>query len=69
VEQEPTLLGAQSGRAKDPRGLVSALEDALKASARSTRPADELEFTLISADIGVEPRRRFRADPATVARH
>jgi fused signal recognition particle receptor len=55
VEQEPSLLERlKTGVAKTRAGLVSALEDTL--SGRKEIDADlldELEFTLISADIGV----------------
>src|SRR6478735_9556581 len=55
VEQEPTLLEKlKAGVQKTRAGLVSALEDALQG--KKTIDADlldELEFTLISADIGV----------------
>ena len=55
VEQEPTLLeklksGVQNTRA----GLVNALEDALQGKKEIDADLlDELEYTLISADIGV----------------
>jgi fused signal recognition particle receptor len=56
VEQEPTLLEKlKSGVQKTRAGLVSALEDALQG--RKVIDADlldELEFTLISADVGVK---------------
>ncbi|MEX2263490.1 MAG: signal recognition particle-docking protein FtsY [Bryobacteraceae bacterium] len=55
VEQEPTLLDRlKSGVEKTRAGLVSALEDAL--SGRKEIDADlldELEYTLIAADLGV----------------
>jgi fused signal recognition particle receptor len=55
VEQEPTLLDRlKAGVEKTRTGLVTALEDAL--AGRKEIDAgllDELEFTLISADIGV----------------
>ncbi len=55
VEQEPTLLDKlKSGVQKTRAGLVTRLEDAL--SGRKEIDADlldELEYTLISADIGV----------------
>jgi fused signal recognition particle receptor len=55
IEQEPTLLEKlKSGVQKTRAGLVSALDDALYG--RKVIDADlldELEFTLISADIGV----------------
>src|SRR5712692_4008446 len=55
VEQEPTLLERlKSGVAKTRAGLVSRLEDTL--AGRKEIDADlldELEYTLISADIGV----------------
>ena len=56
VEQEPTLLERlKSGVEKTRAGLVSRLEDAL--SGRKEIDADlldELEYTLITADIGVQ---------------
>src|SRR4026208_1334390 len=56
VEQEPTLLAQlKSGVEKTRAGLVSKLEDAL--SGRKEIDADlldQLEYTLISADIGVK---------------
>jgi fused signal recognition particle receptor len=55
VEQEPTLLDKlKSGVQKTRAGLVNALEDAFQG--RKTIDADlldELEYTLVSADIGV----------------
>jgi fused signal recognition particle receptor len=55
VEQEPTLLEKlKSGVQKTREGLVSAIEDVL--SGKKAIDADlleELEYTLISADIGV----------------
>ena len=55
VEQEPTLLDKlKSGVQKTREGLVSRLEDVI--SGRKQIDADlldELEYTLISADIGV----------------
>ena len=55
VEQEPTLLEKlKSGVQKTREGLVSRIEEAV--SGRKTIDADlleELEYTLISADIGV----------------
>jgi fused signal recognition particle receptor len=55
VEQEPTLLDKlKSGVQKTRDGLVSRIEDVI--SGRKTIDADlleELEYTLISADIGV----------------
>jgi fused signal recognition particle receptor len=55
VEQEPTLLEKlKSGVQKTRAGLVSALEDVLQGKREIDRELlDELEFTLISADIGV----------------
>ena len=55
VEQEPSLLEKlKAGVQKTRSGLVSALEDALQ-GAREINPdlLDELESTLIGADIGV----------------
>jgi fused signal recognition particle receptor len=55
VEQEPTLLEKlKSGVQKTRDGLVTALEDALQGKKEIDADLlDELEFTLISADIGV----------------
>jgi fused signal recognition particle receptor len=55
VEQEPSLLEKlKSGVQKTRAGLVSALEDALQGKREIDGDLlDELEFTLISADIGV----------------
>src|ERR1051326_2587179 len=55
VEQEPTLLEKlKSGVQKTRAGLVSALEDVLQGKREIDRDLlDELEYTLISADIGV----------------
>jgi fused signal recognition particle receptor len=55
VEQEPSLLERlKSGVQKTRAGLVSALEDALQGKKEiDAGLLDELEFTLISADIGV----------------
>ncbi len=55
VEQEPSLLEKlKSGVQKTRAGLVSALEDALQGKKEIDADLlDELEFTLISADIGV----------------
>jgi fused signal recognition particle receptor len=55
VEQEPTLLEKlKSGVQKTRAGLVSALEDAIQGKREIDADLlDELEFTLISADIGV----------------
>jgi fused signal recognition particle receptor len=55
VEQEPTLLEKlKSGVEKTRAGLVSALEDALQGRREIDADLlDELEFTLLSADIGV----------------
>ncbi len=55
VEQEPSLLEKlKSGVQKTRAGLVSALEDALEGRKEINADLlDELEFTLISADIGV----------------
>src|ERR1044071_7751735 len=55
VEQEPTLLERlKSGVQKTRAGLVSALEDAIQGKKEIDADLlDELEFTLISADIGV----------------
>src|ERR1700741_4732385 len=55
VEQEPSLLeNLRSGVQKTRAGLVTALEDALQGKKEIDADLlDELEFTLISADIGV----------------
>ena len=55
VEQEPSLLEKlKSGVQKTRAGLVTALEDALQGKKEIDADLlDELEFTLISADIGV----------------
>jgi fused signal recognition particle receptor len=55
VEREPSLLERlKSGVQKTRAGLVSALEDALQGKKEiDAGLLDELEFTLISADIGV----------------
>jgi fused signal recognition particle receptor len=55
VEQEPTLLEKlKSGVQKTRAGLVSALEDAVQGKREiDAELLDELESTLISADIGV----------------
>jgi len=55
VEQEPTLLERlKSGVEKTRAGLVSALEDALQGRKEiDAGLLDELESTLISADVGV----------------
>jgi fused signal recognition particle receptor len=56
VEAEPSLLEKlKSGVEKTRAGLVSALEDALQGKKEIDADLlDELEFTLISADIGVK---------------
>src|ERR1041384_8821115 len=55
VEQEPTLLEKlKNGVQKTRAGLVSALEDALQGRREINADLlDELESTLLSADIGV----------------
>src|SRR6266704_1629812 len=55
VDQEPTLLEKlKSGVQKTRAGLVSALEDAIQGKkVIDADLLDELEYTLISADIGV----------------
>jgi fused signal recognition particle receptor len=55
VEQEPTLLEKlKSGVQKTRAGLVNALEDALQGKKEIDADLlDELEYTLIAADIGV----------------
>src|SRR5438309_7794360 len=56
VEQEPTLLEKlKSGVEKTRAGLVTRLEDALAGKKEiDAELLDELEYTLISADIGVK---------------
>ena|SRR5579864_27306 len=56
VEQEPSLLDRlKSGVEKTRAGLVSRLEDALAGKKEiDAELLDELEYTLISADIGVK---------------
>ena len=66
VEQEPTLLEKlKSGVQKTRAGLVTALEDALQGKKEIDADLlDELEYTLISADIGVHTTERDpRAHP------
>src|SRR5689334_18015053 len=55
VEQEPSLLDRlNSGVEKTRAGLVSALEDALQRTKEIDADLlDELEYTLVAADIGV----------------
>src|SRR5258705_4788247 len=55
VEQEPSLLEKlKSGVQKTRAGLVSALEDAFQGKKEIDADLlDELEYTLVSADIGV----------------
>jgi fused signal recognition particle receptor len=55
IEQEPTLLERlKSGVQKTRAGLVTALEDAIQGKKQIDADLlDELEFTLVSADIGV----------------
>jgi fused signal recognition particle receptor len=55
VEHEPSLLERlKSGVQKTRAGLVTALEDAIRGKKEiDAQVLDELEFTLISADIGV----------------
>src|ERR1051325_5115081 len=55
VEQEPTLLERlKSGVQKTRAGLVTALEDAIQGKKQiDAGLLDDLEFTLVSADIGV----------------
>ena len=75
VEQEPSLLEKlKSGVQKTRAGLVSALEDALQGRKQiDAELLDELEYTLIGADIGVRTtdeileRIRERADRSTLA--
>ncbi|HEY1337307.1 MAG TPA: signal recognition particle-docking protein FtsY [Bryobacteraceae bacterium] len=72
VEQEPTLLEKlKSGVQKTRAGLVSALEDALQGRKEIDADLlDELEFTLISADIGVRTTDEIlESIRARVARH
>ncbi len=75
VEQEPSLLDKlKSGVAKTRMGLVNRLEDALQGKKEIDADLlDELEYTLIGADIGVNTtqeildRIRERADRQTLA--
>ena len=75
VEQEPSLLDKlKSGVAKTRLGLVNRLEDALQGKKEIDADLlDELEYTLIGADIGVNTtqeildRIRERADRQTLA--
>ena len=75
VEQEPSLLEKlKSGVQKTRAGLVSALEDALQGRKQiDAELLEELEYTLIGADIGVRTtdeileRIRERADRSTLA--
>src|SRR5262252_3350836 len=54
VEQEPSLLEKlKAGVQKTRSGLVSALEDAIRGREIDADLIDELESTLLSADIGV----------------
>src|ERR1041385_6252507 len=55
VEQEPSLLDKlKSGVQKTRAGLVNALDDALQGKKEiDSDLLDELEYTLIAADIGV----------------
>jgi glycyl-tRNA synthetase beta subunit len=64
VEQEPTLLEKlKSGVQKTRDGLVTALEDALQGKKQIDADLlDELEFTLISADIGVRTTGEILAE-------
>jgi fused signal recognition particle receptor len=75
VEQEPSLLERlKSGVQKTRAGLVTRLEDMLQGAKQIDADLlDELEFTLISSDIGVRTtaeileRIRERADRSMVA--
>ncbi len=75
VEQEPTLLERlKSGVQKTRAGLVTRLEDMLQGAKQIDADLlDELEFTLISSDIGVRTtqeildRIRERVDRSQVA--
>src|SRR5262245_30326681 len=62
VEQEPTLLERRkSGVQKTRAGLVNALEDGIQGKKQIDRDLlDELEFTLVSADIGVRTTEEIR---------
>ena len=63
VEQEPSLLEKlKSGVQKTRAGLVSALEDALEGKKEIDADLlDELEFTLISSDMGVRTTEEILA--------
>ena len=52
-EQEPTLERLKSGVEKTRAGLVTRLEDSL-AGRIDADLLDELEYTLVSADIGIK---------------
>src|ERR1700730_5524665 len=75
VEQEPTLLDKlKSGVQKTRQGFVTRLEDALQGKKEIDADLlDELEYTLISADIGVSTvqeildRIKDRADRRVLA--
>ena len=72
VEQEPSLLEKlKSGVEKTRAGLVSALEDALQGKKEIDADLlDELEYTLISADIGARTTAEILdAIRARVERH
>jgi fused signal recognition particle receptor len=63
VEQEPSLLDKlKSGVQKTRAGLVTALEDALQGRKQiDAELLDELEYTLIAADIGVRTTEEILA--------
>jgi len=63
VEQEPSLLDKlKLGVEKTRAGLVSALEDALQGKKEiDAELLDELEFTLISSDMGVRTTEEILA--------
>src|SRR3954451_13351209 len=72
VEQEPSLLDRlKSGVEKTRAGLVSALEDAFQGKKEIDADLlDELEYTLVSADIGVRTTNEILDTiRARVARH
>ena len=64
VEQEPTLLERlKSGVAKTRAGLVTRLEDTLGGKKEIDADLlDELEYTLVSADIGVRTSSEILAE-------
>ncbi len=70
VEQEPTLLERlKSGVQKTRAGLVTRLEDMLQGAKQIDADLlDELEFTLISSDIGVRTTTEILSRNCAVVR-